>query len=261
MTHQDHLLEEEYGNTSETSVGNMQTWRPTSGVSVQPPRPAAGKRSLAGSHPHVMKLWSRRNQIDPEKVTASSHKIVEWVCKKGHRWQARIYSVVQDGSRCPVCAGKVVIPGENDLSTVRPDLLAEWDWDKNASLTPDTLLPSSHAKVWWRCEKGHRWEAAVFSRTREKAAGCPYCTGKKVLAGFNDLATLRPELAKQWHPSLNVDLTPDQVALGSNKKVWWRCGSGHVWQAAIYSRTRKRASGCPVCAGQVKRFRDEIVDI
>ena len=91
----------------------------------------------------------------------------------------------------------------------------------------------------------------VFSRTREKRAGCPYCTGKKVLAGFNDLGTLRPELAEQWHPGLNT-LGPEDVTLGSNKKAWWRCKAGHVWQAAIYSRTRRKGTGCPVCAGNVR---------
>ena len=50
----------------------------------------------------------------------------------------------------------------------------------------------------------------------------------------------------------DTDLTPEQVTLGSNKKVWWRCSERHIWQAAIYARTRTRGSGCPICAGTVK---------
>ncbi|WP_243024395.1 zinc-ribbon domain-containing protein [Clostridium sp. AM48-13] len=45
----------------------------------------------------------------------------------------------------------------------------------------------------WRCEKGHEWEAAVKSRTINRT-GCPYCSHNKVLAGFNDLATLLPDI-------------------------------------------------------------------
>lgn len=252
MTHQDHLMEEEYGSVVENTAGHMPIWRPPSEVPLLHPRRTDRKQGLAGSHPHIMQLWSSRNKTDPESVTASSHRIVEWICPKGHRWQARIFSVAQDGCRCPYCAGKAAIPGETDLATVRPDLLVQWDWERNRGLTPDSLLPSTHTKAWWRCDKGHQWEAAIFSRTREKAARCPYCTGKKVLAGFNDLATLFPDLTAQWHPDLNGDLRPDQLSPGSNKKVWWRCTADHTWQAAVYSRTRKKPSGCPVCAGMAK---------
>ena len=126
------------------------------------------------------------------------------------------------------------------------------DNDRNKALELSAITLGSHRKLWWRCEKGHSWQAMPFSRTKEKGSGCPYCTGKKVLVGFNDLQTLRPKLAKEWHRSLNGELEPSDVTLGSNKKVWWRCEEGHVWQAAVYSRTRARASGCPVCAGVVK---------
>ena len=155
-------------------------------------------------------------------------------------------------SRCPYCAGKRAIPGETDLATARPDLLEQWDYDKN-QINPSEILPSSHEKAWWKCDKSHSWQAMVFSRTRENAAGCPYCTGRLVLAGFNDLATLKPKVAEEWYFPLNGELRPEDVSLGSNKKVWWQCRDGHVWKAAIYSRTRKKGTGCPVCAGQVKQ--------
>ena len=88
-------------------------------------------------------------------------------------------------------------------------------------------------------------------------SGCPYCAGKKVLAGFNDLATTEPEIAAQWHPALNGALTPRMVTAGSHKKVWWLCAEGHVWKAAIYSRTGKQRRGCPVCSGVVNGKRRE----
>ncbi len=66
-------------------------------------------------------------------------------------------------------------------------------------------------------------------RTRTHAAcGCPYCAGRKVLKGFNDLFTCMPEIAAQWHPTLNGTLTPYDVTHGSKKKVWWICEQGHV---------------------------------
>ena len=117
--------------------------------------------------------------------------------------------------------------------------------------------PSAHAgfphtkrKVWWRCPQGHAYPASVGDRTA-KHSGCPYCAGKKVLAGFNDLATTHPQLAGQWHPDLNTPLTPQMVAAGSHKQVWWICPEGHVWKASVYSRAGRQQRGCPVCAGAV----------
>lgn len=87
-------------------------------------------------------------------------------------------------------------------------------------------------------------------------SGCPYCAGRKVLAGFNDLATREPLLAKQWHPKLNGSLTPEMVTPGSHRKVWWQCHEGHAWRAVIYSRTGPKRSGCPVCAGRVRERKE-----
>ena len=196
-------------------------------------------------------MWSKRNILSPMEVTAGSHKKVWWICENGHEWETTIASVAIEGCSCPYCAGKKAIPGQTDLKTVRPELMEQWDFDKN-QINPLEILPSSHEKVWWKCDKDHSWQAMVFSRTRENAAGCPYCTGRLVLKGFNDLATLVPRVASEWHKELNGDLGPENVTLGSNKKVWWQCREGHVWQAAIYSRTRRKGSGCPICAGTVK---------
>ena len=133
----------------------------------------------------------------------------------------------------------------------RPDLLEQWDVQRNLPLSPSQVTRGSKRKVWWRCGLGHAYQATVAARTMS-GSGCPYCSGKRVLAGFNDLATREPELARQWHPDLNGVLTPEMVTVGSHRKVWWICPEGHVWKAVIYSRAGPRKCGCPVCAGVVR---------
>ena len=150
-----------------------------------------------------------------------------------------------------MCAGKVVIPGENDLATLYPEVAEQWDGEKNGTLTAKEVSPYSNRKAWWRCREGHSWQAAIAARTKRKT-GCPYCTGRKVLAGYNDLATAEPFVAMQWHPTLNAPLTPEQVSAGSRRQVWWQCSLGHVWKARVHSRTGKQRSGCPVCAGRAR---------
>ena len=139
----------------------------------------------------------------------------------------------------------------------RPELLREWHPAKNAPLTPEGITYGSKRSVWWKCKKGHEWQTAVY--TRAAGSGCPYCAGRKVLPGFNDLATLEPKVAAQWHPTLNGALTPEQVTTGSHKKVWWECPNGHIWKAVIYSRAGpgSRKCGCPVCAGRIQPERTE----
>lgn len=219
-----------------------------------------GETDLATTHPHLIRFWSKKNTLSPSEITAGSHKKVWWICEKGHEWDALVGTIALEGSGCPYCAGKRAIPGETDLATVKPELLEEWDYEKN-TVNPGEILPSTHEKAWWKCALGHSWQAVVFSRTREQSASCPYCTGRKVLPGFNDLATLKPKVAQEWYQPLNGELKPEDVTLGSNKKVWWQCSDGHVWQAYIYARARRKGTGCPVCAGVVKQRRSSIRDV
>ncbi len=190
-------------------------------------------------------------EMTPKMVAYGSGKKVWWRCEKGHTWQAVINSR-SNGSGCPVCAGKVVLNGYNDLATELPELAQQWHPSQNAPLTPSQVTRGSHRLVWWRCKKGHEWQANVSSRTLEQT-GCPYCANRKVLAGFNDLATQEPKIAQQWHPTLNGSLMPEQVTAGSKRKVWWICSEGHVWKAVVFSRTGSRKTGCPVCAGNVSQ--------
>ena len=185
--------------------------------------------------------------LTPKDVASGSGKKVWWICEKGHEWEASIVLRTGHSSGCPYCAGKKVLAGYNDLATVNPEVAAQWHPELNGDLTPKDVAPAGAKKVWWICEKGHEWEASIVSRTVQ-STGCPYCTSRKVLAGFNDLATVHPRLAVQWHPELNGGLTPEQVAPSSNKKAWWMCEKGHEWQATIVSRT-VQSTGCPYCSG------------
>ena len=91
---------------------------------------------------------------------------------------------------------------------------------------------------------GHSWEAMVSARTGKYKIGCPFCSNKKVLPGYNDLETKYPELCREWNYEKN-DLLPSDVVCGSGKKVWWKCAAGHEWQAVIANRVQ--GAGCKVC--------------
>ena len=185
--------------------------------------------------------------LTPTSVTCGSSRKIWWHCEKGHHWQQEPWIRSVQGSGCPVCAGKKIVAGDNDLKTRYPAIAKEWHPTKNGKLRPEQVSPYTHRKVWWRCKKGHEWQAEV--RLRVAGNGCPYCGGRAVLSGENDLAVLYPELASQWHPTKNGSLTPQDIRPGTKKKVWWRCEKGHEWQATVASRVK--GTGCPYCAGKL----------
>ena len=198
----------------------------------------AGKRVVPGFNDFATlnpELALEADGWDPTTVTAHSKKKLPWRCLIGHNFLANTQGR-SNGEGCPVCAGKQVLIGFNDLATLNPELALEADgWD------PTTVTAHSGRKLSWRCPKHHRYE--MTPNARSDGAGCPFCSGNRVLAGFNDLATLNPELALEadgWDPTT--------VTAGSNKKHGWRCALGHRYLAN--PKGRGHGEGCPVCAGK-----------
>jgi len=202
-----------------------------------------GYNDLATTNPELCKEWDYvKNETKPEMYSKGTKYKAWWKCKKGHQWQAAIYSRV-NGTGCPVCAGQKVLIGYNDLLTVNPNLSKEWNYAKN-ELRPENFSRGAKEKVWWQCNKGHEWKATIASR--HKGNGCPICNGKKILVGYNDLATTNPKLAMEWNYEKNI-LKPNEVVSG-DYKVWWKCNKGHEWEATIAKR--KNGGSCPICSNK-----------
>jgi hypothetical protein len=113
------------------------------------------------------KLASEAEGWDPTTVKIRSNKKVSWRCPLGHLYIASIDKRTT-GSGCPICDGKIVLSGFNDLATTNPDLAAEADgWD------PTTVTQGSDKKVKWKCDEGHEYSSTLANRTGGK--GCPTC--------------------------------------------------------------------------------------
>ncbi len=202
-----------------------------------------GINDLATKHPDIAAEWSPKNfPLKPSMVSAGSHKKVLWVDKHGHEWTASVKSRVQ-GSGCPYCSHNLVLSGFNDLESRFPEIAAEWS-ERNLPLTPDKVTAFKNTRVWWKCSLGHEWYTLIS--TRSGGSQCPYCSGIKLLKGFNDFATKHPLLAAEWSER-NFTLTPDMVNEKSTKNVWWKCKTcGYEWKTVVKSRVK--GSMCPVCA-------------
>ena len=159
---------------------------------------------------------------------------MHWKCTSGHSWDASVKSR-SNGNNCPICSNQKILVGYNDLATTNPELAAQADgWD------PTTLTAGSQIQKPWKCVEGHKWTVQVQQRgVRE--TGCPYCSNRKTLAGYNDLATTNPELAAQadgWDPTT--------LTAGSQQRRRWKCDLGHTWTAP--PNERSDGHGCPSCS-------------
>jgi len=205
-----------------------------------------GFNDLVTTSPELAAEWNyeKNYPLVPQQFNKGSNKRVYWKCSKGHEWRASILDRCKsNGTNCPVCSGHKVFKGFNDITTINPKLEAEWDYDKNGSLTPYSFTKGNHTKVWWKCKKGHEWEASIINRAVQ-GNGCPICSGHMVKEGYNDLATVNPKLASEWDVEKN-ELKASEVTKGSKKIVWWRCSKGHGWQTSVNNRSR--GINCPIC--------------
>ena len=198
-------------------------------------KPTLGVNDLHSQFPDIA---AEAYGWDPTTVTKASNKKHNWKCSKGHIYHSSVTSRTSNGNGCPICAGKKILEGFNDLKTKFPDIAAEaYGWD------PTTITKSSNKKHNWKCNKGHIYSSKVSDRTG-RGDGCPFCSGQQLLAGFNDLKTKFPDIAEEayrWDPST---VTP-----GRNQKKDWRCKEGHIYSSLVKNRAIG-GHGCPVCAGK-----------
>lgn len=179
-----------------------------------------------------------------DEVPYNSSYRAWWRCKKDHRheWPAIVATRAIDKQGCPYCSGRKVLP-EDSIATLYPDVAAEFHPTKNGDLRPDEFAPRSNKRLWWLCshDPSHEWQTAVANRT--DGSRCRDC--RRIA---KSLATNHPEIAVEWHPTKNGELTPEMVPSSSEKKVWWRCrsDSDHEWNGSVATRTR-RDGKCPQC--------------
>jgi hypothetical protein len=184
-------------------------------------RRATDTFNLVTEFPRVAKQWHSKNRKAPSFYMPRSNDKVWWQCERGHEWEASIDSRTR-GNGCPYCAGKKP-SSEYNFATLHPELLSQWDHSKNPK-SPSLYLPQSNKPVWWKCERGHEWQAPVYRRTG--GAGCPSCTNqtsKNELRIYTELAAVFANvLHRQKLDGVEVDVyLPDfRLAIEYDGKFW-----------------------------------------
>lgn len=180
---------------------------------------------LVETHPEIANEIVDIGKVKLRKLRTHSNTKLVWRCKNGHEYP-NTPNNRSAGQGCPYCSGRKVLKGYNDLQTTHSELASQaFGWD------PTTISFGMSKKLEWKCKEGHIWSAIINLRTSQET-DCPFCTGKKVLIGFNDLATTHPEIAKEAY-----GWDPRRVTYGSTKNALWKCANGHKWTAVVSART------------------------
>lgn len=197
--------------------------------------------SLVNLRPDMAKeFMEKRNKKKVKDIIAGGATPYWWQCQKNpkHTWKVSLNSRLPYDTSCPKCE----IGDTIDLRHY-PKVLAQFDHKRNKDVDPYKL--SIKNKVHWKCKVGkdHLWISTFNRRNGER---CPFCKGS--LASSTNNLTKHKELTKQFHPTKNKPLKPQDLSLTSSEKIWWKCAAGrdHEWLAAINMRVREKTT-CPFC--------------
>lgn len=202
------------------------------------------KNSLEKLYPDLAAEWhpKKNGYLKPYSVTPGSAKKIWWICLIcGDEWIAPVYTRVNGMHKCKWC-------NENNLIKKKPELLKEWDFEKNKDIDFLRITVGSGKYVWWKCKKGHEWKSTIANRYNGN--NCPFCAGKNHTVELS-LGILKPEISAFWHPEKNGELTTYDVKISSDLVVWWYCEKGvahkHEWQCSI---NNMKQAICPYCANK-----------
>lgn len=211
----------------------------------------SGFNDLATLRPDLSEEWDYSvNAFLPSEVGVGSNAYAGFKCLHGHTWQAMINNRTRGrngGTDCPYCANREIWVGFNDLCSTHPDLALELHPTANRDRTCKDFLFGQVEKVHWTCLLGHDWDVAPrFRMQGSQKNGCPYCGSQKLLFGFNDLASVRPDLRREWDFERNFPATPEQVIRGSRNSYFWSCSRDHSYSATVAGRS-SAVIGCSQC--------------
>lgn len=224
----------------------------------RPSNVKVGINDLFTVYPHLEKMWDydKNKNINPEDISFGSNKIVWWVCEKGHSLEKAVLNMATESTGCSVCNSFTIIPGENSLLALYPELCKEWDYEKN-TVSPDYIAGTSREKVWWKCsvDNTHRWKAKIYKRTfKVNATGCPYCAFKngrskkeiemaehieQTMKGIDEKIRVETSYRPGWLNGQEIDVAIPEINLGFEfNGTYWHDDDFHHGIAARDARKK-----------------------
>lgn len=131
-----------------------------------------------------------------------------------------------------------------------------WDYDHN-DIDPKEISTGSSRSAHFICLEQNHTFTSIISNLFRKKPKCPYCYGKSVLPGFNDVATTHPEIVSLW--SKDNIVNPEEIKSGSHRIIKWECIQGHTYERPL--RQQVENTQCPICNPKRKSVASKTLDI
>lgn len=172
----------------------------------------SGETDFKSKCPNGAKLWDySKNTLKPEEVYYRSEKNFFFICPNGHSFEKDLLHMVRSENTsacgCPVCAGREVRKGVNDLATTIPDTVDRWCYDLN-TITPYEVTAGSNKVIKARCRIcGDVYETEVYNWCHNLVVACEKCRKRQFSIAEKELC----EEIRSWgfHVEENKRLTGD----------------------------------------------------
>ena len=208
--------------------------------------------TFAELFPEYEKYYDKSKNNRPfHSLAAKSNDTVWWICDKGHSFLRSVcYLNVAGKFRCPVCTGRTIVAGENDLMSEYPELYDIWDYAKNEA-DPTMLSPKANVKYNFTCSKGHSY-ATYLNTLIDHNFRCFVCDNVIVQEGVNSLLDTNFELCREI--SENEPRKSTEFIKSSAYSMLWKCPE---CSGEYHAEIREREVGddsCPYCNGRRTQF-------
>ena len=200
-----------------------------------------GINTFADYYPQYIPIYSPNNIWKPDELFYDSRRWLKWICNTCHGEYGAYVKEIVNGKECPFCSEKYPLPGFNTLAVKHPDIAAIWS-EKNEISADETLVNGNNAV--WTCPVCHGDYNTPINKVVDGNADCPYCNGRKLLPGFNSLATKYPDIAAMWSDKNN--LSADQT-LPNTTMAFWTCPTCHGDYPARINKVINGKVECPYC--------------
>ena len=135
---------------------------------------------------------------------------------------------------------------------IYPNIASQWHPTKNGDKKFEDYSSGSHYEAWWICNKkclegcAHEWKTSIKNRCKNNS-GCPFCINFKQCI-HTSIITTHPDIAKQWHPTKNIDKNPEDYHAGSAVMAYWLCTKKHIECLAVAEEIKKAEGGATLAA-------------
>lgn len=180
-----------------------------------------GENDLASQYPDLAKEFDvKKNKSTPQEIIISStNPDTWWTCAVWHEFQRSVSSRINRSAECPVCNRTIVVKGVNDFQHAYPVVEEVWDYEQNER-TPDRISDRCNEKFYLKCNKGHRYVAAL-STLKSNDFQCLVCSNKIIQIGVNSLVDTDYLLSQEFSP--NEERQPTEFTKTSAYSPLWKC--------------------------------------